>query len=362
MQQKMEFLEIQVKDYEKKHSELKKAYDATLQMLEEINNNPRRDDRQINELQDLHEREKKHQEVEFEKLRKQLTSENSELKSRNNELELKAKLTTSDIQKQLKSLKDDLEASEQHQIALQEQIRILENQKTKIMKDAEDRFGNRVKTLEISIQELKRDHSTELTMIHERNEQMIVQLKNFFNNEKEKIEKRLRDEKTKSDVKYNQIVVEYEDKIKDEQEKYEEEIEQLKEDLREMEINLNALQQQADHDLVLKQQTIDQLEHYNRELKEQLAKMQEANSATLEQHLSSFNNERSKLTMRIECLNQEITLKEKEVFSLNQIKEQFEANEKIRASLQQEKAGLLKHIDEARQKYLLYNLNHSDPM
>lgn len=353
MQQKMEFLEIQVKDYERKHTELKKAYDTTLQMLEEINNNPRRDDRQISELQDLHEREKKHQETEFEKFRKQLTTENSELKSRNNELELKAKLTTSDVQKQLNSLKDDLETSEQHQLALQEQVRILENQKAKIVKDAEDRFGNRVKTLEINLQESKRDHATELNTIHERNEQIINQLKSFFNSEKDQIEKRLKEEKTRADTKYNQIVIEYEDRLKDEQEKYEEENEQLREELRDMDASLNAIQQQSDHDLVLKQQAIDQLEHYNRELKEQLSRMQEANNATLEQHLANFNSERSKLILRIESLNQDVTSKEKEVFALNQIREQAESNEKVRISLQQEKAELSRQVDEYRQKYTL---------
>ena len=350
LEQKVEFLEIQVKDYESKHNDLKKAYDTTLRMLEDMTNNPRRDDKQIGEIQELYEREKKKIEEEYEKLKKQLVAENNELKERNNELELKAKLATTDYQKQLKSLREDLNSKEQTCRALEDQNRILENQKAKILKDAEDRFSNKIRTLEATIQELKRDHSNELADLQQKNEFSIGQLRAHYADEKEIADKRLKDEKTRAESRYNQMVDEYEERLREDQEKYEGEIESLKEELHDLESSLNSMQQQYEHELTLKQQNIDQLEAYNRELKEQLTKMQDAHNGTIEQHLNNFNAERLKLIQRIETQNQELAAKDKEIFSLNQIRDQVEAGEKAKIALQQEKANLLKQVEEQKAK------------
>jgi len=50
--------------------------------------------------------------------------------------------------------------------------------------------------------------------------------------------------------------------------------------------------QQYEHEVALKQQTIETLEKYIRETKESLLNVQNKNNMTLEQHINNFNVER----------------------------------------------------------------------
>ncbi len=81
------------------------------------------------------------------------------------------------------------------------------------------------------------------------------------------MERRIAEERDKWDKKLQRANEEYYDKLRQDQLQYEEEIETLKEELREADATYSQAVAQYDHELALKQQTIDTLEKYIAETK-----------------------------------------------------------------------------------------------
>jgi multidrug resistance efflux pump len=81
------------------------------------------------------------------------------------------------------------------------------------------------------------------------------------------LERRIAEERDKWDKKLQRANEEYYDKLRQDQLQYEEEIETLKEELREADATYSQAVAQYDHELALKQQTIDTLEKYIAETK-----------------------------------------------------------------------------------------------
>lgn len=89
-----------------------------------------------------------------------------------------------------------------------------------------------------------------------------------------------------------------------------------------------------------------------------MSNLQTSNSATLEQHLSNFSNERTQLLGKIENLTLEIAKKDKEIFALTQAKEQLEVNamkkeimlEKAKKELTDEKNNLIEKMEDTKAK------------
>ena len=182
------------------------------------------------------------------------------------------------------------------------------------------------------------------------------QLKIFYENERERLEKRISEEKDRYDRRIFQAIEEYEGKLKEEQGNYEEEIENLKEEIKILDEEKEKNEKKYQHECDLKQQSIETLEKYLKETKENLLASQETNSRNLEQHLNSFTNERKILAERNEILLNEIAKKEKEILGFVQIKESLEANilkkelsiENIRKEGLDERKALEQKLEELR--------------
>jgi len=359
LSQKIEFLELQLTEARNQHSEIKKAYDATLQCFEGNNHTSSQgDQKQLEELKEIHKKEIRKLEAEFENIRKRLNQQIELLTEKNNELELKAKFAETDTNKEIQNLKEELEQSEQQRLALLEQNKTLEQQKMKLLKECEERYSQRIKALEAQVEEQNARAEREIREIQMKSEENLSQLKNFYEIEKDRLERRIADEKDKYEKRIANLSEEYEVKLKEERELNEEELENLREELREAEIQSNALAQQYEHELTLKQQTIETLEKYVKEAKENLASIHTSNVATLEQHLANFSAERTQLIGKIENLTFEMAKKDKEIFALTQAKEQLEVNamkkeimlEKAKKELTDEKNNLIEKLEETKAK------------
>jgi hypothetical protein len=146
--------------------------------------------------------------------------------------------------------------------------------------------------------------------------------------------------------------------MKEEQNNLEEELENLKDELRESESQNQSMAQQFEHEMALKQQTIDNLEKYVKEAKDTIQNLQHSNNNNYEQQQSLFSNERKTLVSKIEGLTAELNLKERDLISLSQKRENLEvslskreaAAEALAKEYQEEKIQLNQRIDEARQK------------
>lgn len=199
----------------------------------------------------------------------------------------------------------------------------------------------------------------EIREIQQKSEESLNQLKNFYEVERERLEKRLAEEKSRFEKKFSQTSEEYEQKLKEDQVSYEEEIENLKEDLREQEMQNTQLVQQYEHEMALKQQTIDNLEKYLKETKDTLNTLQSSHNANMEQQMDGFMMERKGLLEKIEGLNNEVYKKEKEMISLSQKKEYIEGVlikkesliEGLNQEFTEEKNVLNEKIEEIKNKY-----------
>lgn len=340
------------------HNETKRAYETALQCFEGDNQSSGDATRQIEELKENHRSEMKQLESEFENIRKKLSQQIEHLSEKNNELELNSKLSAADLTKEIENLKENLEQSEQQRKYLDNQNKLLEGQKSKLFKEAEDRYSQRIKSLEAELEEQNAKIEQDLQEINVKNEENLAQLRNFYEIEKERLERRITEEKDRAEKKLANLTEEYESRIREEQALHEEELDNIKDELREVEIQNNSLTQQYEHELMLRQQNIETLEKYLKEAKDNLANIQNSSSTALENHLANFSNERAQMISKIENLSQESAKKDREIFSITQIKEQIEATaakketalEKAKTDLINERNTLGQKLEETRAK------------
>lgn len=297
-------------------------------------------------------------EGEFDNTKKKMGMQLQALTDRNNELELNFKLKVSEMNKEIENLRNDLDQVEEQRRYLADQNKTLEDQKTKLFKEADDRYSMRIRALEAELEEQNVKLEKDIQDINIKNEENLAQLRNFYEIEKERLERRITEEKDRAEKRYANLMEEYEGKLKEEQNLHEEELDTIKDELRELEIHNASLTQQYEHELMLRQQNIDTLEKYLKETKETLATIQASSSASLDNHLANFSNERAQLITRIENFAQEVSKRDREIFSLTQFKDQIEsasikkeaALEKARNELIEERNALNQKLEDMRNK------------
>lgn len=359
LHQKIEFLELQLSEAKNQNNEIKRAYEQALQYFDGNNQSGGDAAIQLEELKESHRAAMKHLEVEFDTTRKKMNSQIQSLTDRNNELELSFKLKVSEMNKEIENLREEFDQSEQQRRYLADQNKVLEDQKTKLFKEADERYSLRIRSLEAELEEQNAKLERDIHDINVKNEENLAQLRNFYEIEKERLERRIIEEKERAEKRYSNLMEEYEAKLKEEQNLHEEELDTIKDELRELEIHNASLTQQYEHELMLRQQSIDTLEKYLKETKETLATIQLSSSASLDNHLANFANERAQLITRIENFAQEVSKRDREIFSLTQFKDQIEtasikkeaALEKARNELIEERNALNQKLEDWRNKH-----------
>ncbi|EAS03779.1 amine-terminal domain guanylate-binding protein (macronuclear) [Tetrahymena thermophila SB210] len=360
LQQKIEFLQVQFEESKQQLEENKRAHEAIMKALESssLDSSGKLDNRQLQELKENHTREIKALENDFEKAKKRYIQQIDQLNEKNSELEMRNKFEEADFQKEIEQLKEQVQELKNVNQRLEEKNSVLEDEKQKSFKEVEERYINRIRLLEDEIEEIKQNAIKDIRESQAKSEESLAQLKNIYEIERETLERRLAEDKEKWDKRYQLSCDEYQEQIREAQHTYEEEIENLKDDLREQEAQYHNVVQQYEHELALKQQTIETLEKYTKETKESLLNLQSNNNTTLEQYINNFNAERKTFIQKVENLTQELSKKEKENIALQQKKENLEANLKKRESqltqakveMQQERTENSNYIDDLKQK------------
>ena len=274
LHQKIEFLEVQLSEARNQNNETKRAYEAALSCFEGDNQPTGDISRQLEELKDNHKMQIKQIETEFETSRKKLSQQVEQLTERNNELELNLQLKSSDLTKEIENMQEELDQSEQQRRYLNEQNKVLEDQKAKLLNEIEERYTQKIRTLESELEDVNSRIELELQDVNLKNEENLAQLRNFYEIEKERLERRITEEKDRAEKKVANLMEEYESRIREDQNNHEEELDNVKDELREVEIQSATLTQQYERELMLRQQTIDTLERYLKETKESLSNAQ----------------------------------------------------------------------------------------
>ena len=132
----------------------------------------------------------------------------------------------------------------------------------------------------------------------------------------------------------------------------------LQDEMRDAEMQHNGLVNQMEHEASLNQQKIETLESYLGETKASLNNIHSLNSASMEQQLDQFNKERKLLMEKIENMTVELTRKERELTTLENVRDSLsgqlhtkERNEQtVRAEVLSEKTAMNEKIEALRQK------------
>ena len=360
LQQKLEFTNLQFEETRSQLEEQRRNHEQILSVFDKnaSDSNAKLDHKQIVELKELHEKELKHLQDEYESVKKKLSIENEQLSARVNELELKIQIEGTDHQTQISKLREELEFAESSRRTLADQNRTLESQKKKIFDEIEQRYVEKISYLESQLEEKERLHEESLNEIQRKSEESILQLKCIFEQEKLRYEKRIQEERDRAQKTVNQHVEELEQRLQEEQFAHEDELESLNEELKEKEGQYQLEIQQLEHELSLRQQTIESLEKYLKETKESLNSIQTSHSSTMEQHLENFNKERKGFLAKIETMSHEMSKNEKELFSMKQRNEQLELNlnkreetiETLKREAAEEKSDFMNKLEDAKQK------------
>ena len=299
--------------------------------------------KEILDLKEAHLKEKKLLENELQNAKKQASLQADQFQEKINELELRIKLSDSESSKDISVLREALDQSEVLRVKLTGDIKNMDSQKLKAIKETEDRFTLLIKGLDDQIEELKETHGKEIKDLQLKSETALRQLREFYESEKTRLEKRLVEDKEKGDRKYGQIIEEYEIRIREETNNYEDEIENLKDELRDHEVQSQSLMQQFENELDLRQKNIENLEKLLKETKDNLNKLQENNKGDIENLTTQFTYERNGWNEKLENLMKEINNKEKEILTLRQRIEMIEGTigkkEEIIEGLKREVAG-----------------------
>lgn len=160
--QKMEFLELQLKEERIKNDEQRQAHDT---ILRNIQNRERESvigkeeaSKRIQELKEQHTAEYQELERKYELIRKRLTEQIDQLTERNQELELSLKIQIEDYQKEISQLREQLGQSEEQRNRAMDTVRNLDTQKIKLYEESQQQAKAKQLELEREIEEKSRDY------------------------------------------------------------------------------------------------------------------------------------------------------------------------------------------------------------
>ncbi len=161
------------------------------------------DAEKLQELKERHEDELRRLRAELEAARSKSIAEIEELKEKNSDYAEKAQHGSNEHITEINILKEKLGQATMTITSLNEQIQNLDFQKLELLKDAEERYTDRIKDFEKQLEAQQSTQNTEIQEMQAKSEEALAQLKNFYEVERDRLERRLLEEKGKYETRYN---------------------------------------------------------------------------------------------------------------------------------------------------------------
>ena len=190
--------------------------------------------------------ERKQAEKQHNDTRGRLASDLEKMKKKFNELELDHKLKDGDKEQENTSLREQLNEAVDLKERYLMQLKEMESGSMSTNKRQEDEFKVRELELERQIDEKEREIDDLIREHNETSEQKLYELKQFYDGEKERIERRGLDERARADRKLNSTIEEYEERISEMRNNHEEAMNILQEEKNYLEHNLLGNQNQIE--------------------------------------------------------------------------------------------------------------------
>ncbi|CAD8134885.1 unnamed protein product [Paramecium pentaurelia] len=339
--QEKQFLEIQLKDLTEQLKLEKKNHEQTLSLFESQNdvNKSQVFSKQYMEMKDMHLNEMKQLEQEFEIQRRKMQQQIEYLNTELNKTESQLLYQQNDFTRELQQTKTQILNYEDNIQRLNREFQLLEQQKTRIQRELEEKLIVKTKNHQQEIEELKRQNINEYRLLQNKNEEQIAQLRLMYDQERQKIEQKFMEDRKTMEEKYNQMVEELENQYDNNQD---EEIKKLQKKLKQNDIQLQQLSQHWQNENDLKQKQILSLEQVNNSLKISI---------------QQFQDDQLNLQKQLQDLQQINQIKEEELNTLKQQGQYDSLNnnkqdqiEKIKQNNSQEKQKLTEQIIELKKQ------------
>jgi chromosome segregation ATPase len=359
--QKLEFTEQQFEELKQQLDEERRRHENMMRAFHSVSNEEAKEEveLQLQKLREQYADDMRKIELEFEGTKKRLTGQLEELRTKNSELELHARVERNDWESKERQANELIAALQSEKATLNEKLQELEGNKSSMTEEGEFKMKKRIKELESQIENMQGRASEEIQAINLKSEQTLAQVKYFYDQEKMRLEQRLIDEKERAEKKYGLMCEEYEDRIRQEVEALEEEINNLNEDMSEMHATHTEDIAKLRHQNALDSQKIETLEKYLKETRDNLDSMQKSHTNAMEQQLESFKRERNNLLEKVEKLASDLSIREREFTSLTYEKEKLDTIfqsklreiDELRAQFSKEKSILMDKLDSAKEMY-----------
>lgn len=360
--QKIDFYEIKLNDFTSEIEELKKVKENAFQALQNTTGVKSDLSKQLQELRNGFEERIKKMTEEFE-------SERDDLLARMNHQAEEDEQKIKDLKKEKETLvneklelKSNLSNVNETIQRLQERINLFEQNRTDVMKETETFYEEKIRKLEQEMEEAVEAKDQELKEAQNLLEETVRNMQLTFEAEKNRLEKRLSEEKAKFDSFIKGNLEELEKKRVEEVQALEEEIENLQLELQSQDLKYRTMIQKLENEVSTAKSKQETAERRLNELKVNLEKdlLNEKNKAVY--LAQSLENERKGLFEKIDAQKSELAAKSLEIFQLKQTAEtssaayarQISEHEKTIADLLNEATEFKSRVDAlVQEKYAL---------
>lgn len=360
-QQAKQFLDVKYNDLVTNSNEMKERYEYLISSMQKKNLDDNTESKEKNmELRNSIEIEKKQIEVNYEKIKKNLTTEIDCLNDKINQIENKNMLKKIENERIIKELKEINEKIQADFNSIVKSKAKLEEEKNNILEESNSKYKKVLEEFEKKFEEKDKNHKKELESINKNYDQTISHYKQLFETEKNRLEEKNKDERIKYEKKTKLIQEEYEAKIKDIENENKQDLSHCKEEYEDLEQNYHNYIIKTDMEIKGLNEQISNFENLLKEAKDNFNSAQLQYNINLEKKNEVFNNERKDLLKKIEQLNKDLNFKEQEFSALRFKKENLEKeNEDYEIRYRKDKEmidttlnKLKEENEELRQKYI----------
>jgi chromosome segregation ATPase len=228
----------QIQDLKHQIESNKKVQLNAMEAMEETSGHRPDVNKQLDEMRETFEQKLKRTNQEFERQKTALSSKINDLTEANDDLNDENQRMGGSYELERSELQSKLEKMTDRVRRVEDENESLGNQKTTGIKALEEALEKRIVDLETELENVKNNTAVERSQIHHKSEENLKGLKSCYESEKERLERKLIEEKDKHERGYNNMVEDYESRLKNEKASNEEAVENMQEELKNYEVNL----------------------------------------------------------------------------------------------------------------------------
>lgn len=359
--QKIEFLEQQLVEAQRQLLEAEQRHEAVVAALHSASSslNQGAVDQQILQIREEMSREMKTQQDRSDEERNRLLKELADFAEKQETMNVQMKGDASEWKTKEQTYMDRIETLASEKAKLQEKLTEAEVNKGQGYEKTIDKLEARVEELEYDLEESRKKASVDISSLKQRASENMQQLTAAYEAEKTRLSQKIQEEKDRAEGRISAVLEEYERKQREDMGLTEDRMADLEGQLQEVSSLLEAERTQFQKQMALNAQKIEALEKHLKETKETLSNLQTTHGATLEQHLQSFQKERSSLQVKIEKLATDLSSKDKDLmtalYSNEQLQGQLTSKERevdeVRTELGTDRAMLQERLEDAKIKW-----------